>query len=253
MTRPGRLSTQRNAGMSSFDPSRIPAWLAPVCDERSGSHSTSRWVDDWSHDAMVVAFPSRIARRSTGSASPSISRKMIPGMSVFVTSPCRRAMRCTTLSVYVSSSFVPARTSRTTLTAEATTAATSAHHAFVTLIALGATFEATTSIAASASRISTNPSSAISGSRSAAISGGMTAFRIAIRSAATTAPRNPSTDTPGTISAATKSAAAERSHESSTRAGLYVGFAGFQATLSPNGGLPAVTAGEANKACGTAS
>ena len=36
------FSTQRNAGMSSFDPSRIPAWLAPVCDERSVSHSASR-------------------------------------------------------------------------------------------------------------------------------------------------------------------------------------------------------------------
>ena len=30
--------------MSSFEPSRIPAWLAPVCDERSVSHSTSRCV-----------------------------------------------------------------------------------------------------------------------------------------------------------------------------------------------------------------
>jgi hypothetical protein len=36
------FSTQRKAGMSSFDPSRIPAWLAPVWDERSVSHSVSR-------------------------------------------------------------------------------------------------------------------------------------------------------------------------------------------------------------------
>ena len=36
------FSTHRNAEMSSFDPSRIPAWLAPVCEERSVSHSTSR-------------------------------------------------------------------------------------------------------------------------------------------------------------------------------------------------------------------
>ena len=35
------FSTQRNAGMSSFEPSRIPAWDAPVCDERSVSHSAS--------------------------------------------------------------------------------------------------------------------------------------------------------------------------------------------------------------------
>ena len=30
--------------MSSFEPSRIPAWLAPVCEERSVSHSVRRWV-----------------------------------------------------------------------------------------------------------------------------------------------------------------------------------------------------------------
>ena len=33
---------------------------------------------------MFGALPSRIARRSTGSASPSISRKTIPGASVTV-------------------------------------------------------------------------------------------------------------------------------------------------------------------------
>ena len=37
---PDSFSTQRNAGMSSFEPSRMPAWLAPVCDEKSVSHST---------------------------------------------------------------------------------------------------------------------------------------------------------------------------------------------------------------------
>ena len=128
--------------MSSFEPRRIPAWLAPVWDERSGSHSTRRCFPDETHDAIVVAFPSRIARRSTGSASPSISRKMIPGMSVFVTLPCRRAIRWTTRSVYVSSSFVPAIAWRTTLTADVISAATSAHQALDTLIAPGATSEA---------------------------------------------------------------------------------------------------------------
>ena len=39
---PVSFSTHRNAGMSSFDPSRIPAWLAPVWDERSVSHSVRR-------------------------------------------------------------------------------------------------------------------------------------------------------------------------------------------------------------------
>ena len=68
------FSTQRNAEMSSFEPSRIPAWLAPVCEERSVSHSASRCVPSASQRAIVGALPSRIARRSTGSASPSISR-----------------------------------------------------------------------------------------------------------------------------------------------------------------------------------
>ncbi len=36
------FSTHRNAGMSSFEPSRMPAWDAPVCDDRSVSHSANR-------------------------------------------------------------------------------------------------------------------------------------------------------------------------------------------------------------------
>ena len=67
------FSTQRKAEMSSLEPSRIPAWLAPVCEERSVSHSASRCVSA-SQRAIVGALPSRIARWSTGSASPSISR-----------------------------------------------------------------------------------------------------------------------------------------------------------------------------------
>ena len=42
---------------------------------------------------MVGALPSRIASRSTGSARPSISRKMIPGTSVRVVAPWRRGDR----------------------------------------------------------------------------------------------------------------------------------------------------------------
>ena len=71
---PVSFSTHRNAEMSSFDPSRIPAWLAPVCEERSVSHSVSLYESSASQRAMVEELPSRIARRRTGSASPSISR-----------------------------------------------------------------------------------------------------------------------------------------------------------------------------------
>ncbi len=92
------FSTQRKATMSSFEPSRIPACEAPVCEERSGSHSASRCVPSSSQRASVGACPSRMARCSTGSARPSISRKTIPGRSVTTRSPERRAMRCTTRS-----------------------------------------------------------------------------------------------------------------------------------------------------------
>ena len=74
ISRPVSFSTHLNAGMSSLEPSRIPAWLAPVCDERSVSHSLSRWVPSLTHRAIVGAFPSRIALRRTGRARPSISR-----------------------------------------------------------------------------------------------------------------------------------------------------------------------------------
>ena len=39
---PVSFSTQRKAEMSSLEPSRMPAWLAPVWEERSVSHS-ARW------------------------------------------------------------------------------------------------------------------------------------------------------------------------------------------------------------------
>ena len=82
------FSTQRKAGMSSFDPSRMPAWLAPVCELRSGSHSIMRCVPASSQLAMCGALPSRIARWSTGRARPSISRNRIPGVSVCTGLPC---------------------------------------------------------------------------------------------------------------------------------------------------------------------
>ncbi len=96
MIRPVSFSTQRKAGMSSFEPSRIPAWLAPVWEERSVSHSISRCVSSASQRAITGALPSRIARRSTGSDRPSISRKTMPGTEVRVIPAVRSAMRWTT-------------------------------------------------------------------------------------------------------------------------------------------------------------
>ena len=57
VSRPVSLSTQRNAGMSSFEPSRIPAWLAPVCEERSVSHSVSPCVPSATQRAMCRRVP----------------------------------------------------------------------------------------------------------------------------------------------------------------------------------------------------
>ena len=234
---PVSFSTQRKAGMSSFEPSRIPAWLAPVCDERSVSHSSRRCVPCSSHRAITGALPSRIARRRIGSPSPSISRKTIPGTSVRIWSFDRRAMRWTTRNVYVSSSFVPNTVSSTTVTADARSAATSAHQKESTWIASGAISEAAQSIAASTSRISRNPVINANGSRSAAMIGGSAAFRIAISSVATNAPRNPLTLTCGTISAATSSAIAEMIQVRIRRTGLTRGRSGAHAGRSPYRGM----------------
>ena len=55
MIRPDSFSTQRKAGMSSLEPSSSPAWEAPVCDERSVSHSESRCVPSASQRAISGA------------------------------------------------------------------------------------------------------------------------------------------------------------------------------------------------------
>ena len=71
------------------------------------------------------ALPSRMASRRTGSASPSISRKRIPGTSVRSRAPWRPAIRRVTRSVYSSSSLVPRTTCRHMLTAAMITIAAS--------------------------------------------------------------------------------------------------------------------------------
>ena len=210
--------------MFSFEPRRIPAWLAPVCEERSGSHSTKRWPSSASQRAMVGALPSRIARCRTGSASPSISRKTRPGTSVSTRSPERRAIRWITRSVYVSSSFVPKRTSRTTVTAEAMSAVRSAHRKLSTSIALSVIAEAARSMRASRIRTSRKPRTSVNGSLTAATRGGISAFRIAMTRDVTSAPRKDLTSTCGTIPAATNRDAAATSHDTSSLSGLSLGL-----------------------------
>ena len=230
------FSTQRKAGMFSFEPRRMPAWLAPVCDERSGSHSTKRWLSSASQRAMFGALPSRIARWRTGSASPSISRKTRPGTSVSTRSPERRAMRSITRSVYVSSSFVPNTTSSTTVTAAAMSAVSSAHQKLSTFTPRSLRSEAARSMSASRTRTSRKPRTSVNGSRIAATSGGIRALRIAMISAVTSAPKNVLTSTCGTRAAATTSDAAATSHETKSRSGLI-----FGRTRRCSGGIAANT------------
>ena len=148
--------------MSSFEPSRIPAWLAPVCEERSVSHSVSLYESSATQRAMFGALPSRIARRSTGSASPSISRKTIPGTSVLAMMPCRRAIRWAMRIGVVSS--VPRMTASTTLTAATTSAASNAQPKLSTVSTPSVTRAAATRISASAIRTSRKPRTSVNGS-----------------------------------------------------------------------------------------
>ncbi len=230
---PVSFSTQRNAGMSSFEPSRMPACEAPVCDERSVSHSANLCDPSSSHRAMLGALPSRMARCSTGRASPSISRKTMPGVSARTRSPERRAIRCVTRNVYVSSSLVPNRTSRATPSAAATRATPSADQKESTDRAPLVTRSAPSSISASSTSTRTNPSTSMNGSRSAATTGGRRAFRIAMTAVATRAPQKSVTWAPGTIQAAPNSAAVDSSQASNTPTGRMGGLAGLQVGTSP--------------------
>ena len=90
---PVSFSTHRNAGMSSLEPSRIPPGWRRSASWRSGLPLGELVGARASQRAMFGALPSRIARRSTGSASPSISRKMIPACRCATGSPWRRAIR----------------------------------------------------------------------------------------------------------------------------------------------------------------
>ena len=185
--------------MLALLPSRIPAWLAPVCDDRSVSHSLSAWVPSASQRAMFGVLPSRIARRSTGSARPSISRNRRPGLSVTVGRSVRRPTRRATESVYASSSSMPVITPIGVLIADAITATSSASARPSTRSRSGTISAAARRMAASSASASRNPIATVNGSRSAATSGGSTALRMPTIPATATAPPNPLSSAPGAI------------------------------------------------------
>ena len=77
-------SYQRNAGMPSLLPWRIPAWLAEVIEGRIASHRESLWVlfaDPAAH--RVDRAGADADWRGSGWASPSIWMITSPGLSVF--------------------------------------------------------------------------------------------------------------------------------------------------------------------------
>jgi hypothetical protein len=150
----------------------------------------------------------------------------MPGTSVTVWPPVRRAIRRATRSMYISSSFVRKIGSRATETIDATNAASSAHPKESTVIALGAMSEASLNIQASTKSTSRKPRTSVNGSRSAASNGGRIALSTAMIAAATNAPPQPCTVTPGTTAAAKRIAAAEMIHATSRRTGRMRGRSG---------------------------
>jgi hypothetical protein len=124
IVRPVSRSYQRKAGMFSLLPSSSPAWLALVCDDRSHSHSISRWPPVRSQRASVGAYPSRSARRRTSLDSPSISRNRTPGTSDTSISPRRRSWRTVRRWRAIASSSTPNTPASTRLAAVNATTST---------------------------------------------------------------------------------------------------------------------------------
>ena len=118
------------------------------------------------------------------------------------------------------------------LAAAITSAASNAHPNESTLKSPGASCETSSRIRASTISTAKNPMININGSRSAATSGGNTAFSTPINAAASSAPRNVLTSTPGRITPDTTTATAPTSSASTTRSGRKRGRAAFHCTVS---------------------
>jgi hypothetical protein len=158
---------------------------------------------------------------------------MIPGASVRMIAPWRRAIRRMTFSEYWSSSLVPMIVCSTTLAAAMTSEARSASPNVPIWTSSGSTRSASMSRPASASSRSRKPSASMNGSRSAARIGGTMALRTAMRAATRNAAPVASSANPGTTHAATVMDAAETIHETIVRTSPRRGVAGSQRTLSP--------------------
>src|SRR3954471_19100949 len=194
---------------------------------------------------MLGALPSRMASRSTGSASPSISRKTIPGTAVASTTPWRRAMRRVTRKVNSSSSLVPNSTSRTTDAAQMMSEAASAAPNESTCTSPGTMSLASFSTNASSRRTRRNPRRSVNGSRSAATTGGRSALSTPMIAATTKAEPVRSSSTPDRTDAATATAAAVTIHARIRCSGRSRGVSGFQSVLPPYAPAPAMSPAQA--------
>ena len=108
-TRSCSFSYQRKPRTSSFEPCRIPHWLAPVWELQSVCQARSSWLPARSQAARVGSDPSRTARRATSCPSPSICRNTTPGGSAprsGAPRPRRRARRKKTSSSLTASTLL---------------------------------------------------------------------------------------------------------------------------------------------------
>ena len=72
-------SYQRNAGIPSLLPCRMPAWLADVIDGRIASHGERTWLPLRIQLASVLTEPARTRPARIGCARPSIWMMTTPG------------------------------------------------------------------------------------------------------------------------------------------------------------------------------
>ena len=204
--------------MSSLLPSRIPAWLAPVCDDRSVSHSPGRACSA-TQRAMVrrVAVTDRAPQHRQREAvdlheqEPGyVGRRPAAG-------PARDPPG--DLSVYASSSSIPVTTPIGVLIADAIRATSSAEPKPSSSSRWGTMSAASISNAASRASTARKPIATVNGIRRAATSGGSTALRIAHDPGDRDRPSKPFSSAPRTRPAASSSASAEPSHAITRRTG----------------------------------
>jgi hypothetical protein len=90
ITRSLARSYQRNAGIPSITPCRIPSWLAGVVAGSFGVHSARSYAPDRIQRDRVGTVPAVTAIWTTGKGTPSICTNTTPGISESVRATGRR-------------------------------------------------------------------------------------------------------------------------------------------------------------------